>query len=295
MDYTICIQKAIDFIEDNLFNDLRPKAVADHIGFSEYHLHRIFHSLLKESVAEYIRKRRIFESANLLKTTDNSIKNLAAIAAFDSPEAFSRAFKKIYGVMPSQYRRSHDGWDFHKTKITKKMLDHFKTGITLNPRYEHYEREYVIGLAGSFRDERAEGVAKLWHQLLARKEEIKNTKGHIALGVFLADHPDVIRNANDTYIYLAGLPVKTINTIPDGMVSCTIPKGNYAIFTHSAPMKDVIYSINYIWGTWIPNNIENYRHKNAPDFELFDKRFNLLTQEGQFDHYVPIEHINSIH
>ncbi len=266
MDYSACIQVAIDFIEENLFEDVRPLDVAAHIAFSEYHLHRIFCGMLSESVAEYIRKRRIFEIARLLKTTDRPIHELSGLVRFDSPEAFSRAFKKVYGVVPSQYRRSHKGWDFQKTKITKKMLDHFKDGITLNPRYQIYETEHVIGLAASFSDERADGVTKLWQELLKRKNEIKNAKKDIALGVFLADHPDVNRNPSDTYVYLAGLPVHQIDYIPAGMVSCTIPQGKYAVFTHFGSMEAVLYSINYIWGTWIPNNIENYQHANATGF-----------------------------
>ncbi len=279
MDYSACIQTAIDFIEENLFDDIRPSTVADYIGFSEYHFHRIFHGMLAESVAEYIRKRRIFEIARLLRITDRPIHELSGLVRFDSPEAFSRAFKKIYGVMPSQYRRSHKGWDFQKPRITKMMLDHLKNGITLTPRYQSYGLQHVVGIAGSFADERAEGVEQLWLTLTERKNEIQNTKPGIALGVFLADHPSVCKSPKDTYIYVAGLPVHSVNTIPLGMISCTIPKGNYAIFTHTGSIDAVLYSINYIWGTWIPNNLENYQHANAPDFELFDMRFDLVHAE----------------
>lgn len=289
MDYSACIQSAIDFIEENLFEDIRPSDVANHIGFSEYHLHRIFFGMLNESVAEYIRKRRIFEIARLLKTTNRPIHDLSSLIQFDSPEAFSRAFRKIYGVTPTQYRHSHKGWDFQKTQITKNMLNHLKNGMTLNPKYESRKAQHVIGMAASFPNERDEGVAQLWKELLKRRNELENARHEIALGVFLADHPHVKRNSEDTYVYLAGLPVGNINHIPEGMVSCTIPAGNYAVFTHTGDMDAVSLTINYIWGTWIPNNIENYRHANAPDFELFDTRFDLNYQKGQFDHYVPVE------
>ncbi len=170
-------------------------------------------------------------------------------------------------------------------------MDHLRDGVTIKPAYRIYDVEHVIGLAASFPDERADGVAKLWQKLLNRKNEIKNVKENIALGVFLADHTNVNRSPSHTYVYLAGLPVNKIDYIPSGMVSCTIPKGKYAVFTHSGSMDRALDTINYIWGTWIPNNIENYQHANAPDFELFDTRFDLVKQEGEFDHYVPIEPI----
>ena len=288
MDYSACIQKAIDFIEENLFEDLRPATVASHIGFSEYHLHRIFCGMLTESVAEYIRKRRIFEIAKLLKTTDQTVQQLSSLGHFDSPEAFSRAFKKFYGVNPSQYRKSHKGWDFHKEKFTHEMLLHLKKGVTLTPAFKTFEEQTVVGLAASFDNERSEGVNNLWQQLLKRKDEIKDKLNGLALGVYLADHPEIKRKHNDTYVYLAGLPVTKVTELPPGMVCCVIPAKSYAVFTQSGLMENVVHSINYIWGTWIPNNLENYHHANAPDFELFGHRFDLEKQRGEFDHYVPI-------
>lgn len=290
MDYSASIQSAIDFIEDNLFEDIVPATVAARIGFSEYHFHRIFHGMLNESVAAYIRKRRIFETAKLLRTTDKSIYALASLARFESYEAFGRAFKKIYRTTPSEFRRlKRQGWDFQKARATKRMLQHLQTGMTLNPRFEVREAEHVVGLAGSYADDRPHEIELLWRSLIKRTQEIAHLKPGLALGVYLADHPNIVRGPNDTYVYLAGLPVFQIETMPKGMISCTIPKGQYAVFTHSGSMETVMDSINYIWGTWIPKNLENYQHVNGPDFELYGSRFDLAARTGQFNHYVPVE------
>ncbi|PWU03156.1 MAG: hypothetical protein C5B53_00820 [Candidatus Melainabacteria bacterium] len=290
MDYSASIQSAIDFMEENLFEDIAPADVADRVGFSEYHFHRIFHGMLAESVAAYIRKRRIFETARLLRTTDKSIYELASLARFDSRDSYTRAFKKIYKVSPGEFRRlKSKGWDFQKTPITKKMLQHLKEGITLEPRLETREVQHVVGLAASYQDERPREVETLWKFLLERKGEISAVKPGFALGVFLADHPFVVRRPRDTYVYLAGLPVTSLENIPNGMCSCTIPAGQYAVFTHKGPVDTVMHSINYIWGTWIPNNLEHYRHVNGPDFELYGPRFDQKTRTGELDMYVPVK------
>ena len=290
MDYLASIQAAIDFIEENLFEDIAPADVADRVGFSEYHFHRIFHGMLAESMAAYIRKRRIFETARLLRTTDKSIYELASLARFDSRDSYTRAFKKIYKVSPGEFRRlKTKGWDFQKARTTKKMLQHLKGGITLEPRFETRKAELVVGLAASYPDERPREVENLWKLLLERKGEISAVKSGSALGVFLADHPAVARRPRDTYIYLAGLPVSSLGDIPDGMCSCTIPEGQYAVFTHKGPLDTIMHSINYIWGTWIPNNLEHYQHVNGPDFELFGERFDLNARTGELDMYVPVE------
>jgi len=290
MDYLQSIQSAIKFIEDNLFEDIAPSTVAAHIGFSEYHFHRIFHGMLAESVASYIRKRRIFESARLLRTTDKSIYELASLAQFESYEAFGRAFKKIYKLSPTKYRqRKHGGWDFQKAPTTKRMLEHLQTGLTLNPTFVERDTEQVIGLAASYGDYHRYKIELLWKSFLKRTHEIKEPKPGVALGIYLAEHPQIKKSPDDTYIYVAGLPVFGPTTIPTGMVSITIPKGQYAVFTHKGNLDTVIDSIDYIWGTWIPKNLEHYQHVNGPDFELYDSRFDLSNRFGEIDQYVPVQ------
>jgi len=93
-----------------------------------------------------------------------------------------------------------------------------------------------------------------------------------------------------TFVYIAGLPVTELGALPEGMVSCTIPKAKYAVFTHKSHLDNLPNTINYIWGTWIPKNIEKYHHTSGPDFELYDSRFNPATETGEFDIYVPVEH-----
>jgi AraC family transcriptional regulator len=290
MDYSASIQSAINFMEENLFEDIAPADVADRVGFSEYHFHRIFHGMLAESVAAYIRKRRIFETARLLRTTDKSIYELANLARFDSRDSYTRAFKKIYKVGPGEFRRlKSKGWDFQKEPATKKMLQHLKGGITLEPRLEMKDAQHVVGLAASYPDDRPREVENQWKLLQERKEEISAINPGVAIGVFLADHPSVVRRSRDTYVYLAGLPVASVVDIPEGMCSCTIPAGQYAVFTHKGPVDTVMHSINYIWGTWIPNNLENYRHVNGPDFELYGPSFDQHARTGVLEICVPVK------
>ena len=54
---------------------------------------------------EYIKSRRMAKAARLLMSTDMSIMEIAMICRFNSQEAFTRAFKKIYTLPPGKYRR----------------------------------------------------------------------------------------------------------------------------------------------------------------------------------------------
>ena len=70
------------------------------------------------------------------------------------------------------------------------------------------------------------------------------------------------------------------------MVTCEIPASRYAVFTHRGLLINLPHTIKYIWGTWVTKG--EYQHKNAPDFELYDERFDPHSESSEFDIYVPI-------
>ncbi len=73
--------------------------------FSPYHFHRIFTALVGESVAAYVRRLRLERAAMQLTQLDVAITQVALAAGYDSLDAFARAFRAQFGVLPSAYRR----------------------------------------------------------------------------------------------------------------------------------------------------------------------------------------------
>lgn len=106
MNYDACIKKSIKYIENNLKRKIELKELADNVFLSKYHFHRIFHAMVGEPVAEYIRKRRLMEAANDLLNTDEKIIDIAFEYQFGSQEAFTKAFKKLYGIPPREFRQT---------------------------------------------------------------------------------------------------------------------------------------------------------------------------------------------
>jgi AraC family transcriptional regulator len=281
------VAEAIEFIENNLDKPLSGESVATHVGFSPYHFHRMFCALLGESVAEYIRKRRLSEASQLLRASDLPILQIATQFGFESQEVFTRAFKKMFGLTPGRYRALREIAPYpDKLKATMEMLEHLQGGITMEPRIVTRDAERVIGMGGAFEQGAHQAIGKLWDRFLPRKEEIDNSRPY-AVGLCTPKHPDIATNAADQFVYIAGVPVADSTPAPKGMVACELTGGRYAVFTHKGPIADISHTLNYIWGTWLAKG--EYEHRDAPDFELYDDRFNPDSADSEFDFYIPIK------
>lgn len=108
MNYDACIKKSIDYIEDNLDKKIELEELAGKVFLSKYHFHRKFHSVVGEPVAEYIRKKRLTEAAKELLQSNEKIIDIALKYQFSSQETFTKAFKKLYGIPPREFRRSRN-------------------------------------------------------------------------------------------------------------------------------------------------------------------------------------------
>jgi AraC family transcriptional regulator len=286
-DYLPAVQSAIDYIESHLQGELSSQEVAAHIGFSPYHFHRIFSAILGESVKDYVRKRRLMVAAETLSTDDVSILDLALQSGFDSQEAFTRAFKKMFGTTPGAYRKlGAAGSPIRKPIATYDLVRHLTRGITMQPTILKRGHELAIGMGDSFLPGQTELIGLLWQKFVPRMHEVKNRKPY-DLGLCMSNHPQIPKKPGDTMVYVAAVPVENTDDVPSGMVVCELPESTYAKFTHKGKISDIKHTVQYIWGTWIPES--GYKLREIADFELYDERFNPMTGEGEVDIYVPLD------
>lgn len=78
--------------------------LADELGYSVSHLRAVFRDRLGVSLGRYIRESRLSQAAQLLQGPDLNVSEVGEACGFDSLFAFSRAFRKAYGVPPRTYR-----------------------------------------------------------------------------------------------------------------------------------------------------------------------------------------------
>lgn len=98
------INSAIDYIEAHIAEEIDLQEVAKRACCSVYHFQRMFSYITDLSLSEYIRRRRLTLAAFDLRDRNMKVVDVAAKYGYHSPEAFSRAFKSMHGVMPSMAR-----------------------------------------------------------------------------------------------------------------------------------------------------------------------------------------------
>jgi len=112
------IQKTVDFIEDNLGDEIKIEELADIAALSLFYFQRLFARLVKKPVREYVKLRRLAHATKSLNNGSSHIVDIAIACGFGSRETFSRAFKEVYGLSPSEYRSSSVGSsDFDKPNL----------------------------------------------------------------------------------------------------------------------------------------------------------------------------------
>ncbi|RSD29038.1 helix-turn-helix domain-containing protein [Mesobacillus subterraneus] len=108
-DQIQAVTKAIQFMKQNLDEELTSERLADIAGYSPYHFTRVFKEVTGASPRHYLSALRIEEGkARLIKRDSESILKTVMMIGFRSLGSFSTKFKQFVGLSPKQFRTSAD-------------------------------------------------------------------------------------------------------------------------------------------------------------------------------------------
>lgn len=103
----IYIRKSIDYIHDNLGEDLTLDAVSSHVGLSKCYFCTKFKTETNMSFTDYLTYTRIEKSKYLLSNSNRAILDIAILIGFNSQSYFTHQFKKHTGFSPKEFRDSN--------------------------------------------------------------------------------------------------------------------------------------------------------------------------------------------
>ncbi len=99
------ISKAIEYIHKNYQNPILVTDIANYVSLSRTYLTTLFQQTLHLSPQQFLLKFRITKASELLLNTELAIQTVANSCGYHDPLAFSKAFKKVTGLSPSNYRK----------------------------------------------------------------------------------------------------------------------------------------------------------------------------------------------
>lgn len=103
-DYFQSVYKVVHFIEMHYAEDLDLDTLAKLSGFSKYHFHRIFLSIVGENLNAFIRKVRLSKSTGKLANGLN-VTEVAMQSGYETPASFAKAFKERFGFSPKEFSK----------------------------------------------------------------------------------------------------------------------------------------------------------------------------------------------
>ncbi|MGD1821503.1 MAG: AraC family transcriptional regulator [Pleomorphochaeta sp.] len=106
MDWIKNLQNAINYVEENLTNEINLEDVSKIANSSATNFQRVFSILCNCTLGEYIRNRRLSLAGNELATSNSKIIDIAFKYGYDSPESFTRAFIRFHNIKPSQVKKN---------------------------------------------------------------------------------------------------------------------------------------------------------------------------------------------
>lgn len=282
--YYDSILRAADYIENNLTNDINLDKIINYTGFSKFHFIRVFKSILGYSINEYVRRRKITEAARLLIKTDMRIIDIAVMYAYNSQEAFTRAFKEVYDITPNLYRSYKIEYkNLEQLPISEEILTMKSTGTFIEPSIVEREGFILTGLEYRGHNNNYE-VPKLWNIFGKQMSTIPNrVNNKICYG--FEDYEESESTGN--FRYLAGIEVSTDNNLSDELAVRKVPGSKYAVFPIKAIIETVPKSISEIYSVHIPNS--GLRVKGNYDFEYYDYDFKSNRGNSLLYLYIPVE------
>ncbi|MGN0640084.1 MAG: effector binding domain-containing protein [Oscillospiraceae bacterium] len=140
MEWITGIQKAIDYIEQHLTDEIDYEAAAREAYSSSFHFQRVFSILCGFTLGEYVRMRRLSLAANDIIHTDEKIIEIAMKYGYDSPESFTRAFTRFHGVTPSEAKRGAVVKSFSRLSVKLTLIG----GTTMDYRIEKVEALKIV-------------------------------------------------------------------------------------------------------------------------------------------------------
>lgn len=293
MDWTQRLNAALDYLEE--ISDREPdlEYAASLANCSLFHFLRMFEVVTGITAGDYSRRRRLSRAAIDLAAGGEKVIDIALRYGYESPESFARAFRRLFGLTPSEARSPQitlQTWPPLRLAVILHGEAIMKFRIVEKPAFR------VGGWAmrtHCLMSENLREIPKFWDVCLA-DGRVRNLLpfmdglGHVGLCCEWD-------RSKEEFTYMIGVDLKHGNAeLLPGTRIISLPAATYAVFESIGPMP---HTIQKVWvrafNEWFPTS--GWEHAGTPDFEVYpafalgDPRGDIASPQCYSEVWVPLK------
>ena len=278
MEWIERFNNVINYIEENITQQIDYGEIAKIACCSSYHFQRMFTYMAGIPLSEYIRKRKMSLAAVDLQSGNEKVIDIAGKYGYNSPTAFNRAFQSIHRISPSAVK-SRNVYVKSFPPLSFKLV--VKGVEELNYRIEAKEAFRIIGVSAPLSKELEENffvIPQMWQNCvingtIEKLSQMISTSPTGLLGISVC---------NDTEQWKYFIAVATAQLCPE-FEEYTVPATTWAIFPGTGTNQSVQELERRIFTEWLPTS--GYEYGNAPDIEVY---INPDPENTVFEVWVPV-------
>lgn len=277
-NYQRSIDKVLSYIDSNLHEKHELDTLAEIALLSKFHFHRIIKAYLGEPLGAYINRLRLETAVKLLRYSNQAINEIAYQIGYETDSAFSKSFKKKFGITPRSVRKEKEIIVQHKSKTIMHDFQLIESIKKLNDIQVIYQQSR--GKTGDHTTN--QNWNELYEKALAHNILNFQTKFY---GINW-DDPDI--TPVEKVRYDACISIQNIAGLENAFSCKTIRGGKYLCFLYTGDYQNLSDVYNHIFREWIIKM--NYELREEPIFEQYiNNKETTPKEELQTEIFIPIK------
>lgn len=163
LDWLKRMNEVIEYIENNITNQIDYHEIAKIACCQHYHFQRMFAFITETTLSEYIRQRRLTLAAYELQQKNCSVIEIAQKYGYTSHSAFTRAFNDFHGVSPTSARKAGTQLKAYQRMF---LCISIAGGSEMNYRIEKRDSFSVVGYKYIVSNDKSLSIIPtIWHEI----------------------------------------------------------------------------------------------------------------------------------
>ena len=277
-NYQQSIDKVLIYVDAHLDETPDLDKLASLANLSKFHFHRIMKAYLNETLGSYINRVRLETAVKLLRYSSQPINEIAYRVGYQTPSAFTKGFKKMFGVSPSYIRK-------HKNPIMEQKPNKLKSDFQLVETVKNIKDIHVIfqqskGKVGD------SSTKKNWDTFFTYAQKHKMINWESKFYGINWDDPMITPDEKVRYDACISIPNGT--KMKSKFSTKTIVGGKYLCFLYKGDYQNLGLVYNHIFKDWIIKR--NYDLREDPIFEQYINNMETTSPEDLLTEiFIPIK------